>query len=117
MPSRPKRPCKGIGCPALVDSGYCDKCRPKAHQADRDARGSAQDRGYDARWHRYRDWYLRQHPLCVECAKAGVATAATIVDHIIPVRGPDDPRFYEYGNHQSLCTEHHAKKTAIETRG
>ncbi|MDA8123447.1 MAG: HNH endonuclease signature motif containing protein [Deltaproteobacteria bacterium] len=64
-------------------------------------------RGYDSRWANYRASYLRQHPLCVRCQRP-----ATMVDHIIPVTGPDDPLFWPETNHQSLCRDDHAAKTA-----
>ena len=115
MPSRSKRPCKGIGCPALVDSGYCDKCQPKAHKADRDARGSAQERGYDWQWKQARDMFLRGNPLCAQCEQKGIMRAAVLVDHIIPLAMGGD-RLSE-SNLQSLCADHHAAKTARETRG
>lgn len=56
--------------------------------------------------------WLEQHPLCVECKKAGRVTEATVVDHIVPLwkNGADD---YET-NGQSLCDPHHAVKTAQE---
>lgn len=38
----------------------------------------------------------------------------TDVDHIIPVDGPDDPRFWDPENHQSLCHACHSAKTMAE---
>ena len=67
--------------------------------------GAAHEKGYDARWHKYRNWYLAQHPLCVVCDHA-----ANVVDHIVPVNGKDDPLFYEMTNHQALCRPCHDAK-------
>lgn len=36
------------------------------------------------------------------------------VDHIIPVDGPNDPRFWDHKNHQGLTHECHSRKTMIE---
>lgn len=72
-------------------------------------RGSAASRGYDRRWQKKRRAFLREHPLCVACERAGLTVAATDVDHIKPKRdgGTDDPE-----NLQALCHACHSKKTA-----
>lgn len=53
--------------------------------------------------------WLRHHPLCVHCMKAGRVTEATEVDHIIALAngGKDNE-----SNLQSLCAECHKAKTA-----
>jgi hypothetical protein len=58
--------------------------------------------------------YLRLHPLCVECDKRGSVSAATAVDHTVPLwaGGADD---YEV-NGQSLCNADHTSKTKCEAR-
>jgi len=55
--------------------------------------------------------FLERNPLCVECAKAGRTTVATVPDHIAPLwkGGPDTE-----ANLQALCHEHHAVKTKQE---
>lgn len=60
----------------------------------------------NARW-------LMFHPLCVECVETGEDRAAVEVDHKMPLwkGGPDDET-----NLQGLCREHHAAKTARESR-
>jgi 5-methylcytosine-specific restriction endonuclease McrA len=30
-----------------------------------------------------------------------------MIDHIVPVTGPDDPRFWDMSNHQALCSRAH----------
>jgi 5-methylcytosine-specific restriction protein A len=86
----------------------------RAGQDDR--RASAVDRGYGARWARYRAMFLREHPLCADCERDGIVEAAVIVDHIVPVHGPDDQNFWPSENHQPLCIDCHAKKTGRERR-
>lgn len=68
-------------------------------------RGSAASRGYDRRWRKRRAAYLRQHPLCVLCARV-----ANVVDHIMPHRG-DRLLFDDESNWQSLCKRCHDRKT------
>lgn len=55
--------------------------------------------------------FLRDHPLCVECEKAGRVTAATVPDHVVPLwkGGPDTE-----ANLQALCQPCHDRKTAAE---
>ena len=54
---------------------------------------------------------LYQYPLCVKCESKGRITAATEVDHVIPLHqgGTDD-----FDNLQALCHDCHAEKTATE---
>lgn len=72
-----------------------------------DRRGSAASRGYDATWRRLRAAHLAQHPLCRFCEQAGRVTLATVVDHIDPFKGRDDPRRLDPKNLASLCATHH----------
>lgn len=59
-----------------------------------------------ARWTKGRAWFLRQNPLCVFCGEEGIATPATILDHIKPHKG-DEKLFYDQTNWQGLCKPHH----------
>jgi 5-methylcytosine-specific restriction protein A len=52
---------------------------------------------------------LRAEPLCRDCAAKGIVTAATVVDHIVPLAlGGDDSD----ANTRSLCTPCHGTRTA-----
>lgn len=109
-----KRPC-ARGCGALVERGYCKRCRPAAATAVNEReRGSSTARGYGGAWPRARRNYLAQHVTCCDPFKrhALVAVPATDVDHIVAVSGPDDPRFWDVENWQALCHACHAYKTA-----
>jgi 5-methylcytosine-specific restriction protein A len=79
-------------------------------------RKSAHERGYGARWQRYTKWFLAGHPICqcTDCTVNGTIKAATDVDHVKPVSGPDDPLFWEPTNHQAMAHDCHARKTARE---
>lgn len=75
------------------------------------------ERGYGAKWQRYRAAYLVKHPLCVMCEQQGRVTAATVVDHIIPHRG-DTALFWREANHMALCAHcHNSDKQRDEARG
>lgn len=56
---------------------------------------------------------LLREPFCRECARRGVRTWATVVDHVEPHRG-DWQLFIDPANHQSLCERCHNRKTARE---
>lgn len=62
-------------------------------------------------WRRLRARILSANPLCVHCEREGRVTAATEVDHRVPLAqgGTDDP-----GNLDPVCAECHARKTASE---
>lgn len=47
----------------------------------------------------------------------GVDVPANTVDHIDPVDGPGDPRFWDQTNWQALCSSCHSKKTATNDGG
>lgn len=112
MAMKPLRPCRHPGCPALTREGYCPKHKPK--RAER--RASAEYHG----WYSLPVWtddlrpaQLLREPWCRECARHGVRTRATVVDHVTPHRG-DWQMFIDPANHQSLCERCHNRKTARE---
>ena len=112
MARKPLRPCRHPGCSALTREGYCPNHKPK--EAPR--RSSAAYHG----WYRLPIWVddlrptqLLAEPWCRECARRGVRTRATVVDHIHPHRG-DWGKFVDRGNLQSLCKRCHDAKTARE---
>ncbi len=105
------------GCTELVTEGsYCDKHKKVAVQYREENRKTAAERGYDSRWRKAREGYLKAHPLCVLCESEGEYVAATVVDHIIPHKG-DKKLFWNRKNWQSLCKRHHDIKTAREDGG
>lgn len=116
MPTTPKRPCAAHGCGVLVERGRCAAHQSQQRQAHDSTRGNSAERGYDNKWRKARQGYLRSHPLCVECERQGRVTAADVVDHITPHRG-DMTLFWNSNNWQSLCTTCHNIKTATEDGG
>ena len=112
MALKPLRPCRHPGCTALTREGYCP-----AHKPKKTARRTSAE---------YHSWYslpiwtddlrpaqLLREPFCRECARRGIRTRATVVDHVQPHRG-DWGLFIDPRNHQSLCEHCHNRKTAQE---
>lgn len=60
--------------------------------------------------------FLREHPTCIACEKAGRLTSAQVCDHITPHKG-DQTLFWDQANHQPLCVRCHNAKTAREDGG
>lgn len=116
MPQRAGHPCAKQGCPNIVrgPGRYCEQHAAETQRKQDVERGSASERGYDARWRRLRLAFLLQHPLCEECQRQGRLVAATDVDHIIPRRQGGSDEAY---NLQALCHECHSRKTATEDGG
>jgi 5-methylcytosine-specific restriction protein A len=113
MPFAPPKPCALHGCGELTHDRYCDRHKRQAHAEYDRQRGSASARGYGRRWQKARVAYLKAHPLCAACERAGRVTAATEVDHVRPHKG-DMKIFWDHTNWQGLCHECHSRKTALE---
>jgi 5-methylcytosine-specific restriction enzyme A len=73
---------------------------------DRERRGSSSDRGYDSEWKRLRGWHLKREPNCRECYFRGRLTAATMVNHVIPIQDAPELRL-DKRNLSSVCKDHH----------
>ena len=110
MALKPLRPCKHAGCPELTRDGWCPQHRPQHKR-----RVSADYHSWYSTptWQRLRAEHLLVEPFCRECARSGIRTRATIVDHIRPHRG-DWRLFTDTTNYQSLCKFHHDQKTMRE---
>ena len=134
MPAALLRACSGRpGCSALVASGSCEDCRRARQKAFDDRRGSAASRGYDSRWARNSRHLRESGPLlfCGDrmpgapetndsvCRQEGRVTALAhgggVVDHIVPVTGPDDPNFWRSTNWAGLCGRCHDQKRQRES--
>ena len=116
MPVAAKRPCRHPGCKALATSGaYCDEHRRVARQRYDSQRGSSTERGYNSRWQKARQTFLKRSPLCIKCLEAGRVVEATVVDHIIPHEG-DSTLFWDSDNWQPLCKRCHDSTKQAEER-
>lgn len=70
------------------------------------------------RWAKVRAIQLKKEPYCICCAKRGITTPATDVDHIIPKRKTHMEKWYDPRNLQSYCKHcHDTSKYEEETLG
>jgi len=136
MTDRPLRPCAACG---RVSRGRCS-CRPARRRwlespTGRPTGRTASADGYGARWYRYSVAFRSRYPFCGArpsgypptgdsvCQAAGrlvpcaPGNKRSVVDHITPVTGPHDPRFYDQANHQTLCQRCHNQKRHRERGG
>lgn len=99
MPKRTPKSCGRFGCKGYAEQGYfCLQHQPKRE----DERVPANQRGYDSHWTKFRDMYLRQHPVCCRCSKA-----ANVVHHIKPLDEGGDQ--YDEANLEALCRADHER--------
>lgn len=73
-------------------------------------RESAYKRGYNHRWRKARQTFLRRNPLCVSCLRLEIVRESSEVDHIVPHRGCQE-KFWDSKNWQALCKQCHSRKT------
>jgi hypothetical protein len=84
-------------------------------------RTKARDRGWRdwyqlQRWRKQAKHQLRQQPWCLFCEQQGIATPATIADHVEPHHG--NYSAFWFGKLQSLCARcHSSTKAFAERRG
>lgn len=64
------------------------------------------------KWRKDRRMHLSENPLCVVCKASGIVAAATVSDHIQPVRQGGDP--WDWSNRQGLCKTCHNQKSGRE---
>lgn len=110
MPFRAPRIC---GCGRRVPwDVQCECERKREYERKRRAeanRPNARQRGYDSKWERERELFLRVNPTCRRCGHE-----ATVVDHIRPHRG-NVKAFWDRSNWQPLCSRcHNSLKQAQE---
>ena len=93
--------------------------RRNRRRVGRPQRPNSTRRGYGYRWEQYAKRFRSEseHALCAMCLQAGRTTASECVDHIVPVTGPDDPRFWDRSNHWALCWSCHSRKTNTTDKG
>ncbi|WP_280949208.1 HNH endonuclease [Beijerinckia mobilis] len=96
----------GEPCPCSLTRRAEQKAR-----ADR-RRLPARERGYDSKWERERELFLKDNRKCKFCCEP-----ATIVDHIVPHKG-DMKLFWSRSNWQPLCVKcHSSTKQRMERSG
>ena len=70
----------------------------------------------DTRWKRLRLAFLKQSPLCEDCRLRGRVTAASHVDHKVPLKDAPE-RGLDWSNLAALCGPCHSSKTATSDGG
>ena len=131
MPARPAKACAIYGCPHTQP---CPTHSRAARGVYKGVRGRSPV-GYGRRWNEFAQRFMGQlwtlqvpraglcgcrHPSAPAtedsvCARDGVIRMATVVDHIVPVRGRDDPDLYRVDNLQALCGHCHDAKRQRES--
>ena len=113
MALKPLRPCRRPGCGALTREGWCPAHKPERPPDSRTGSARASWR----RWYSLQFWtadlrpaQILREPLCRACARYGIRTHATDVDHIQDHKG-DWTLFTDRNNLQSLCHSCHSRKT------
>ncbi len=115
MPLKPKKPCSYPGCSKLVQSGYCDRHKPKRVPVKRTKQEKQPYHElYDYKWSKASKTHLNQYPLCIECSLDDKLTPATLVDHITPHAG-NKQLFWDRDNWQGLCAPCHGRKSYKES--
>ena len=129
MPAALERACSGHAgrCRnVVIQAGLCGPCNRERQRGIDRSRGSSSFRGYGRRWQAYRQRFLARYRLCGSrppgapsttdsyCQASGYEAPATVVDHIIPVVGADDPAFWVATGHQALCVVCHDRKRGRE---
>jgi 5-methylcytosine-specific restriction protein A len=118
VPSVPKpNQCSHLGChePRFRHYAYCEV---HGGTAVRMSKKRVEQMGmYNNRtWERHRTTQLYKQPLCQACLTSGIVRSATTIDHVFPWSGIGKEYFY-HNIFQSLCTECHSVKTALEQKG
>ena len=112
MPWKPKRPCSYPGCPELVEGRFCEKHRKKEQRRyNKYERDPLSGKRYGRRWRKIRNRYICANPLCEQCLKHDVMTAAGEVHHIKPLAQGGT---HAEENLMSLCKPCHSRITALE---
>lgn len=119
MPRASDKECGRVGCHRIVPSGvrHCDEHRKQKNRTDHQIYKSKETQAFykGSTWRHTRADVLHYEPLCRECGKLGIETAATEVDHITPIAAGGDK--WDRENMQPLCKPCHSRKTASEVFG
>lgn len=117
MPTKPLTPCNYPRCMTRCEGPYCSHHLKALGAIDREERGSAAKRGYNARHRKWRLMVLARNPLCVRCLAEDKTSAATVADHVVPL-DPKNPTGGDWSldNGQGLCHAHHNQKTGAEKK-
>ena len=108
MPRKPLRPCCRVGCTELVDRGYCDKHKLEIKLYDK-YRSNSNERGYDSKWRKFRESYLKAYPVCFDHLTIGYIEPSVDVHHIVKL--VDSGKRLDPTNCMPLCHSCHSIRT------
>jgi 5-methylcytosine-specific restriction enzyme A len=103
------RPCPG--CKIVLIASPARRC-PGCTRGYEHARGSAAERGYDARHARWRRAVLATYPNCVDCGADG--KPGDHADHVVPLAAGGD---WSIENGRRRCGPCHSRKTVLQDGG
>ncbi len=106
MPHKAPRPCRHVGCNALVTSkdGFCATHRKEVSIQYELTREKAVKRGYDTRWRKVRKMTLGHQPMCRGPLCNGEGSFAELVHHV-----DRNSKNNQSTNLLSVCTRCHEK--------
>jgi len=105
--------CRCGGVKEDTKGGKCNRCSGGAKVGNDKTTAS---KGYGNDWRLLSERYRKQNPLCVECEKRGIATAAEEVHHIVPIEEAPWLRL-EVKNLMALCVACHRAIDEARRRG
>lgn len=112
MPTLPSPGCRAPGCTQRQSPGqrYCPTHQRERWRALDRERGNSAQRGYDADWRRFREWFLAKYPLCADCREHGRTTLAVEVHHLRKIKDAPHLRLVEDAC-LPLCKRCHSLRT------
>jgi hypothetical protein len=139
MPDAITRTCMVTACGQPMPCREHTRPERQRQQARDAQRLTRHQRGYGARWDKFRVWHLNecmarrvpraglcgsrlpgtqntQDSLCAQQGYMGPDAKAHTLDHIVPVTGPNDPSFFSRYAHQWLCKRCHDLKRQRESK-
>jgi 5-methylcytosine-specific restriction protein A len=90
----------------------CERCG----RGKQKPRRNTTQAGYGWDWQQLRDRYIKEHPLCVECSKRGIATPADEIHHIVAIGDAPWLRL-EWNNLMALCVACHRAMDEARRQG
>lgn len=110
MPRRAPHPCLEQGCGVLTTHGTrCDRCARKYEARDRERRGNAASRGYDAAWQKATAGFLTIHAWCENIdAHPFSPPRSQVVGHRVALR--NSGKRLDPSNWIALCRSCNAKQ-------
>ena len=102
-------------CGGIRKDGNCNRCGTRTVVKDcrpeKERRPNANSRGYDYRWQKFRERFLIENPLCLDCKDEGRLKPSHHIHHIVKL-SEDPGKKFEADNLMALCATCHDVRTA-----